>query len=222
METFPSAKRFLCPHVTFSEMLRLSSCARAGHDRNEQLALGVQRVDVFLLEVDLDALFLELAHGSQAVHGVAGEAGDGLGDDEVYLSRQCVGDHLVEAFAPFGIGAGDALVGVHPGERPVGPFLDVMGVVVHLRLIAGELFVAVGGDAGVCRHPALLHGGDGRGGEAVPRRGQHRDPRGLLLWLRSFLASLFWRILRPVPSSHLSSCRGAICPAKRALLAAHP
>ena len=26
--TFPSAKRFLCPQVTFSEILRLSSCAR--------------------------------------------------------------------------------------------------------------------------------------------------------------------------------------------------
>ena len=160
------------------------------------------------MEVDLDALFLELAHGSQAIHGVAGEAGDGLRYDEVYLSSQRIGDHLVEAFTPFGIGAGDALVGVHPGERPIGPFLDIMGVVVHLRLVAGELFVAVGRDAGVCCHPTLLHGGNGRGVKRFRVAGS-TVTLGAIALASLIFGSSSLRTLRPVPSFHLSSCRGA-------------
>ena len=146
----------LAPCHVFRDAAALFLC-KAGHDRDEQLTLGVQRIDVFFLEVHLDALFLELTHGGQAVHSVAGKAGNGLGDDEVDFPGQCVGDHLVEALAPFGVRAGDALVGVHPGERPVGPFLDVMGVVVHLRLIAGKLLLVVRGYTGIGRHPELAY-----------------------------------------------------------------
>ena len=42
------------------------------------------RPNVFLLKIDLYALFLQIAHRGQAVHCIPGEAADGLGDDEVY------------------------------------------------------------------------------------------------------------------------------------------
>ena len=42
----------------------------------KELAFGVQRVDVFLLEPDLHALFLELPNGGQAVDRVPGKAAD--------------------------------------------------------------------------------------------------------------------------------------------------
>ena len=51
-----------------------------------------------------------------------------------------------------------ALVRIHGDERPVGAAGDVMGVVVDLCLVAGELLVPVGGDAGVGRDSALFAG----------------------------------------------------------------
>ncbi len=162
------------------EPLPLSPCAVLGdaaafllrqraHDGDEQLALAVESPDVLLLEIALDAFLLELPDGRQAVHGVAGEAADALGDDEVDLSGQSVGDHPLEALAALGGCARDALVGVDVHELPVVPALDVVGVVVDLRLVAGELVVVVGGDAGVPGYPALSLLRDWGSGEARQR-----------------------------------------------------
>lgn len=122
---------------------------QAGHDRDEQLAFGVERPDVLLFEVHLHPGVLQLAHGGQGVYGVAGEPRHGLGDDQVDLARQCVGDHRLESGAVFGGGAGDAFVGVDSGELPAGVVGDVAGVVVDLRLIRGDLIFMAGGDSGV-------------------------------------------------------------------------
>ena len=55
-------------------MDRDSSCARAGHDGDQQLPLGVKGVNVFFLEVHLHALFLQLPHRSKAVIDTYGPA----------------------------------------------------------------------------------------------------------------------------------------------------
>ncbi|CRH93139.1 Uncharacterised protein [Chlamydia trachomatis] len=119
------------------------------HDRNQQLAFGVECPDVLLFEVHLHSGVLQLAHGGERVDGIAGEPRDGLGDDEVDLARECVGDHGLESDAAFGGGAGDAFVGVDPGELPASVFGDVAGVVIDLRRIGGDLVFVVGGHASV-------------------------------------------------------------------------
>lgn len=54
-----------------------------GHDGNEQLALGVQRVDVFLLGIGLHAFLLQLPDRGEAVHRVPCEPAHRLGHDEI-------------------------------------------------------------------------------------------------------------------------------------------
>ena len=83
---------------------------KARHDRQEQLALAVEGVDALLLKVAFHAMLFELADGGQAVHGVSGEAADGLGHDQVDLSGQRVSNHLIEAIPVAGIQAADAFV----------------------------------------------------------------------------------------------------------------
>lgn len=56
---------------------------QAAHDGDEEFALGIERPDVFLLEINLNAPVLELAYRRQAVHGISGKAADRFCDDEV-------------------------------------------------------------------------------------------------------------------------------------------
>lgn len=80
-------------------------------------------------------MFLELADGREAVHGVPGEAADTLGDDQIDLARKRIIDHPLEPLAPVGAGAADALVGVDSDELPLCVRLDHGRVIVHLRFV---------------------------------------------------------------------------------------
>ena len=141
-------------NLAVCKALSLSPCAVLGnaaafllrqraHDGNEQLALAVESPDILLFKIALDAFFLELSDGRQAVHGVAGKAADALGDDQVNLPGQRISDHSLEAFTALGAGTGDAFVGIDVHELPVVPALDVVGVIIDLRLVAGELIVVI-------------------------------------------------------------------------------
>jgi len=76
-------------------------------------------------------------------------AADGLGDDQVDVAGQRRADHSVEAVAVLGAGAGDALVGEDAGEFPVLVILNVLGIMPHLVLVTGQLFVIVSGYTGI-------------------------------------------------------------------------
>ena len=101
-------------------------------------------------------MLLQLADGGQAVHRIPGKAAHRLGDDEVYLPGEGVGNHLIETDPALCVRAGNALVRINRHKFPLLIALDVPGVVVDLGLIAGELLIAVGGDAGVPSRPAFL------------------------------------------------------------------
>ena len=60
---------------------------KAGHNGNQQFALGIQRPDILFLEINLHAFFFQLPDGSQAVDRVSGKPADRLGDDEIYFIR---------------------------------------------------------------------------------------------------------------------------------------
>ena len=54
---------------------------KARHDGQQDFSLAVKGPDVFLLEIDLDAVFLQLPDGGQGVNRVPRKTADGLGDD---------------------------------------------------------------------------------------------------------------------------------------------
>ena len=51
-------------------------------------------------------------HGGQAVYGIAGKTGNGLGYDQVDLPGKRIGDHSVETIAFLGTGSGNTFFGI--------------------------------------------------------------------------------------------------------------
>ena len=47
-------------------------------------------------------------------------------------------------------------IGIDTGELPIVPSLDVVGIVIDLRFVAGQLLLVVGADTSVGRHTSLL------------------------------------------------------------------
>lgn len=89
-------------HLAVSEPLSLTPGAvlrdrtafflgKRGHDGQQKLAFAVERPDVLFLEIDLNAMLLQLADGGEAVDRVAGETADRLCDDQVDLPGEGVG-----------------------------------------------------------------------------------------------------------------------------------
>lgn len=86
----------------------------ACHDGDQNLSLGVHRVDGFLLEPDRDVLFFQLPDVFQTVERIAGESADALGDDHVDVSGHALVDHAVEFITLLCIGATDSVIGEDP------------------------------------------------------------------------------------------------------------
>lgn len=158
-----------------------------GHDGQEQFALPVERPDILFFKIALDAVFLELADGGQAVHRVPGKTADALGHDEVDFPVQRIRDHAFEALAVLGAGARDACVRIDIDELPIVPALDVIRVVINLGLVAGELVVVVSGNTRITGDPALFLLRDRRSCETGQRG---RDGGNLLSRFRHGVPSI--------------------------------
>ncbi len=101
-------------------------------------------------------MFLQLANGGQTVDRVSGKSADRLGDDKVDSASEGISDHALEALTVLGVSTGYALVRIDRYQLPIVPAVDVVGIVVNLGGITGELFLAVGGNTGVGSHPAFF------------------------------------------------------------------
>ena len=77
---------------------------------DSQLTVLLQRIDVFLLEDDCDAKLFERPDIVEAVHRIAGEAGDRFGQDDIDFLLAAVPNHPHEVLTLLGRGSGDALV----------------------------------------------------------------------------------------------------------------
>ena len=119
------------------------------HDRNQNFSLGVHSVDGFLLEIDRNVLFFELADVFQAVQCIAGKPADGLGNNHVDVPSHAFVNHAVEFGALFGVGTGDTVISEYSGEFPFWIFMNVLGVMLHLGFIACRLLIAVSTDTTV-------------------------------------------------------------------------
>ncbi len=124
-----------------------------GHYGQEHLALGIKCVDRLLLEVDRNVLRFERSYMLETVQGVSGKTADGLGDNHVDSAGSAVVYHAVELDAVFGIGAGNAVIGIDDCQCPFRISADVFGVVLHLGFVAGGLFLGISGYAAVCYNP---------------------------------------------------------------------
>ncbi len=112
--------------------------------------------NVFFLKIALHLVFLELADGGQAVHRVPCETADRLRDDEVNAAGEGILHHFVKTTA-FRCGSrADPFVRIYRNKLPILAPLYVAGVIIHLRLVAGLLFLMVGADTGIACHPALF------------------------------------------------------------------
>ena len=128
---------------------------KGSHHGQHQFCGLIHGVDVFFFKVDRDALRLQHSDVVQAVHRVAGEARDRLGEDQVDLALLTPFHHPHE-FCPFlDRSSGDALIREDVGHRPRLILHDLIGVVVFLRLVAVELILLFGGYPAVGRHPKL-------------------------------------------------------------------
>ena len=98
-------------------------------------------VDALFLEVDIDIQVAQKTDILEAVDGIAGEAADGFGQDEVNRPALTGSDHAVELIPLFDACPRNALVGIDAGEPPVWFCVDGLGIVPHLRFVAVQLFL---------------------------------------------------------------------------------
>ena len=125
---------------------RLGEGAQHG---DEDLAVRLHGVDVFLFEDDCDTQFPESPDIVQAVYRISGKAGDGLGQDDIDFLTLALADHLQKFRALSGRSSCDALIGKNACHRPVLIAHDFVGIVGLLGFVAGELFLVI------CRYPAV-------------------------------------------------------------------
>ena len=123
-----------------------------GHDGEAQLGVPVEGVDVVVLKEHADAVPQQLARVADAVEGVAGEAADLLGHNEVEPPGFGVLDHAEKLLASLDRGAADALVHVAAGKGPVRIGADIVLKVSNLIAEAVDLLLLVGRNAGVVGH----------------------------------------------------------------------
>lgn len=172
--------------------------SQAGHDGDEKLAFGIERIDVLLFKIAFDIVFLELSNIHQTIDGVASESGYRLGDYQIDLAAEGIVYHPFEAFPPFCVGSAYSFVGVDSHKLPIGSSVDVIGIIVHLGFIGSLLLFLVGGNTGVSGHPPFSR-------TALRKPGQRIDGwfnSGYYFFHTVFPSPFFW-----LPPSSLASMR---------------
>ena len=138
-----------------TDILRFALCDTAV-DCDIELRAGLVTVDALFLEVDIDIQVTQETDILEAVDGIAGEAADGFGQDEIDRPALTGSDHAVELIPLFDACPRNALVGIDAREPPVWSGVDGFGIVPHLCFVAVQLFLLLGGDAAVGNHAELL------------------------------------------------------------------
>ena len=126
------------------------------HDCHQNFSLGIQCIDILLLEEHRDVHVFQLTRIFQAIDGVSGKTADRLGKNHIDLSSFAVLDHPVEAFSLGCVGAGNTVVGIDLNHLPFGITFDVVGVMLDLHLVAGLLLFILCRNTAVCSYSCLL------------------------------------------------------------------
>jgi len=137
----------------------------------KELTGVVHGVDILFLKVDRYPGGFQAADGSEGIHGISGEPGQRLCDDQIDFTVQGIHYHTVEAVPPADGQPGDTIIGVHPGKYPVRMALDVFGEILLLGLETVLLGIFHGGYSGIGCNPLCgrwLFRGDCPGRELNP------------------------------------------------------
>jgi len=105
---------------------------KGSENRQHQLAISADGVDILLLEEDVDAYGLQLPHRLQKRHGVSGEPGNRLRNHHVNGTGLAIRKEPLE-FSTVVLGTRKCLVGVDPDILPFLFVLDQGTVVTDLR-----------------------------------------------------------------------------------------
>ena len=137
----------LCLHIAHDCNLACKYCFAEEGEYHGRRAL-------MSFEVGKKALDFLVANSGNS--GVAGEAGDGFGEDHVDLALPALPDHAKKILALAGGSACDAFIRENIRHRPVGVCHDFFRVVCFLVFVAVELLVLFRGHAAVCGYPEIF------------------------------------------------------------------
>ena len=119
------------------------------HEGDEELPGAVHGVDILFLKVDRHPDGFQAADGSEGIHGISGEPGQRLCDDQINFTVQGIGYHAVETVTLADGQPGDTIIGVHPGKNSVRMALDVFREIFLLGLETVLLGILHGGFYGL-------------------------------------------------------------------------
>ena len=86
---------------------------KAKHGKNPVISRVCAVFYIVFLKENLHTFLLELPNSYKAIDRVSCEAADGLGENKVDFPGKGIFYHSVEAFALFGVRAGDAFISVN-------------------------------------------------------------------------------------------------------------
>lgn len=141
------------------------------HQGNEELPGAVHGVDILFLKVDRHPGGFQAADGSEGIHGISGETGQRLCDDQINFTVQGIGYHSVETVTLADRQPGNTIIGVHPGKDPARMALDVFREIFLPGLETVLLGILHGGYSGISGNPFCgrrLFRGDCPGRELNP------------------------------------------------------
>ena len=145
-------KSFLVgPFFILADGLALTLCNRR-HDTKHQESRGILCRNTFLLKTDLYSMAVQHFCILQTVNDVAGEPGNTLDQNQIYLSIQSVLYHFLEPRTLLRICTGDAFIVIDPGIFPVRIALYEFFIVLLLDFKALFLIGAARTDPAVSRH----------------------------------------------------------------------
>jgi hypothetical protein len=142
---------FFAPSHIFAEGLDLG-LSKAAKQGDEKLTGFCKGIDVFFLKDDPDPSSPQHSNRLQTIHRIPGESGEGFGKNGVDPASLAGGNHLIEIVPFLHAGTGKSFVRKDAGQLPIGVFLDFLGVVGFLGLIAVDLFLIVGAHPAVSRY----------------------------------------------------------------------
>ena len=146
---FPVSKPFsLSPCDVFGNRTAFFLC-KTRHNRDEQLAFAIKSPNIFFFKETFHVMFLQFSDGSEGINRISGEPTYTFCDNQVDFFVQSICNHGVEALSMFRRCCGNVLICIYFNKLPIRISLNVIGIVRNLCLIAGELFLEIGGNSGV-------------------------------------------------------------------------
>ena len=146
---FPVSKPFsLSPCDIFRNRTAFLLSQRT-HNGDEQFAFTIKSPNIFLFKETFHMMFFQFSDSCQAVNRISSEPTYTFCDNQVDFSVQSIRNHGIKALSMFRRCCGNALICIYFNKLPIRISLNVIGIVRNLCLIAGELFLEIGGNSGV-------------------------------------------------------------------------